>query len=123
MSIEGTNNASFGELAQGFLKVIGFYAFDKGNTPNVAVFMKIIDSSKADYGYLYGESLFSGIVNNLPSAFKPKAGAGITSFMVRDLWYPNVAGGALPTTAVGEWYMNFGPVGPFVGMFLVGFVN
>jgi MFS family permease len=83
--------------------------------------MKVIDAWQTDHGYLYGQSLLSGIVNSLPH--DPKAGGfAITSNMVRTMWYPNVEGGALPTTAVGEMYMNFGPVGPFIGMFFVGFL-
>lgn len=111
----------FWELAQGFLNVLGYYAIDKGNTPNVAVFMKIIDAWQTDHGYLYGQSLLSGIMNSLPHDAK-SGGFAITSNMVRTLWYPHVEGGALPTTAVGEMYMNFGPVGPFIGMFFVGFL-
>lgn len=116
----GTTDDSIGELMGKFSELIGFYAIDKGNTPNVAVFMKILDAWSVDHGFIYGKSLYSGILNNLPSAIRPED-VNATSFMVRDLWYSRVAkGGALPTTAVGEMYMNFGPWGVFLGMFAIG---
>ncbi|MGE7773619.1 hypothetical protein ACQKLP_02795 [Chitinophaga sp. NPDC101104] len=116
----GTTDDSVVEIMGNFSDLLGFYAIDKGNTPNVAVFMKIIDAWSVDHGYIFGKSLYSGVLNNLPSAIRPDD-VNATSFMVRDLWYSNVAkGGALPTTAVGEMYMNFGPLGVFLGMFAVG---
>lgn len=116
----GTTNDSFDEIVSNFTNLLGFYAIDKGNTPNVAVFMKIIDAWKIDHGYIFGKSLYSGILNNLPSALRPED-VNASSIMVRDLWYSRVAnGGALPTTAIGEMYMNFGPWGVFLGMFCVG---
>lgn len=116
LSINNTESISIAEASSQFLDVIGYYSFDKGNTPNVALFMKILDSWESDHGYFYGLSLFSGI---FPLSFFVEHGAK-TSIVVKELWYMHLPGGALPTTAVGEMYMNFGVLGVVFGMFLVG---
>lgn len=111
-----TTDIEISQLANGFLDLLGYYAIDKGNTPNIALFMKVIDTWKDDFGYLYGSSLLSGIlpILNLDGYH------GVSSVIVQNLWYKHLPSGALPTTAIGEMYMNFGPIGPFVGMFVVG---
>lgn len=116
LSLNSGEAISFSEASAQFLDVIGYYSFDKGNTPNVALFMKILDSWESDYGYLYGLSFFSGI---LPLSLIIENGAK-TSLVVKELWYSHLPGGALPTTAVGEMFMNFGAFGVIFGMFCVG---
>jgi len=99
-----------------------YYAVDKGNTPNIALFMKIIDSWANDVGYLYGESLFTWIYSLLPRSMRPEDYQ--ISAMASNIWYShvpsNVQGGNLPPTGIGEMYANFGILGPFLGMFIFG---
>src|SRR5690606_20055851 len=108
----------FEDLISEFSGALGMFVFDKGNTPTVALFMKIIDSWSHDYGYLYGKSLFSGI---LPLELINNHGYN-TSIITQELWYSHLPSGALPTTAVGELYMNFGPIGVPIFMFFFGVV-
>lgn len=117
----GSNSKnSLSDMAGNFVELLGFYAIDKGNTPNVAVFMKTLDSWEAEHGFLGGTSLISWIINAIPKNIRPEGYQ--PSVMIKDLWYSHHPGGALPPTGVGEMYMNFGPVGPFLGMFVLGLV-
>ena len=93
-------------------------AVDKGNIPNIAVFMKIIDSWQSDIGFLYGESLFSWAFQVIPSSIRPIGYQ--PSVMIKEMWYSHIRGGALPPTGIGEMYANFGIFGPFLGMFFFG---
>lgn len=103
-----------------FFMNFNYYAFDMGNTPNIPVLVKIIDSWGNDIGYLMGKSLFYWIFSALPShvkdTFQP------VSIIVKNQWYPHIQGGSLPPTAVGEMYANFGLIGPFIGMFFIGLI-
>jgi oligosaccharide repeat unit polymerase len=105
------------ELLNGF-KFIGYYAVDKGNIPNLGVFLKIVDSWGTDIGYLYGQSLFTWITNILPPSMRPEAYQ--PSVMIKQVWYSHLQGGNLPPTGIGEMYANFGFLGPALGMFLFG---
>lgn len=91
---------------------------EKGNTPNIPVLMKIIDSWGNEIGFLYGQSLVSWIVNILPTAIRPE-GYQPSVMIMHAEWFP-YAQGAHPPTGIGEMYANFGLIGPFAGMFLFG---
>ena len=91
---------------------------EKGNIPNIPIFMKIIDSWGSDVGYFYGSSLVSWIFNFIPMDRRfmhlPP------SEIIKELWYHNIQGGALPPTGYGEMYANFGFMGIVFGMFFFG---
>ncbi len=115
------NNMMFNSLKETFLELISklmFYAIDKGNLPNIFIFLKIIDGWKNDIGYLYGQSLLTWIFNILPGLIRPEGYQ--PSVMIKKTWYSQIQGGNLPPTGVGEMYANFGWIGPIFGMFIFG---
>ena len=115
------NNMLESGIAKAFIELFnefGFYAVDKGNLPNIGVFLKIVDSWKNEIGYLYGQSLITWIFNILPSSIRPEAYQ--PSVMIKQTWYSHIPGGNLPPTGIGEMYANFGILGPFLGMFIFG---
>jgi hypothetical protein len=100
------------------LQEILYFAFDKGNTPNIGVFMKIIDSWGRDIGYQFGLSLIIPLLSVLPQEY------WLTEYfpavLIKKTWYLNIPGGNLPSTGIGEMYANFSFLGPFIGMFFFG---
>jgi hypothetical protein len=101
------------------LTAFGYFAIGKGNLPNVALFLKIIDAWKDDIGFLYGQSLITWVLNILPSALRPKGYQ--PSVMIYEAWYTHfVGGGHPPPTGIGEMYLNFGVLGPVLGMLAFG---
>lgn len=104
------------------IKNMSFYAFDKGNTPNVALLPKIIDSWQSEIGFLYGRSLFSWLINFLPGNIRP----GISmppSVIIKQTWFSHIQSGNLPPTGIGEMYANFGFLGPIIGMYFFGLIS
>jgi oligosaccharide repeat unit polymerase len=97
---------------------IMYYAADKGNIPNIAVLMKIIDGWGTDIPFLYGESLFDFIRGSLPSALNPVGYQ--PSVIIKDVWYFDAPGGALPPTGMGEMFANFWYFGAVFGMYIFG---
>ncbi len=111
-------NADTFSLLGDFFNSMSFYIIDKGNMPNTVIFIKVLDAWKIDHGFMYGESLVSWIMNILPSKIRPENYQ--PSAIIKQLWYSHAEGGHLPPTGVAEMYINFGPFGPFVGMFFLG---
>jgi oligosaccharide repeat unit polymerase len=101
-----------------FIEEIGYLAFDKGNTPNIAILMKIIDSWKIDIGYEMGISLFLPFLSILPSEYH--LDNLFPSVVIKKTWFSHIQGGNLPPTGIGEMYANFSIFGPFFGMFVFG---
>lgn len=95
-----------------------FFVAAKGNIPNVAVFMQIIDSWGSDIGFLYGQTLVTWMFSIIPSSLRPEGYQ--VSVMIKNIWHAQTPGGNLPPTGVGEMYANFGMLGPFFGMFFFG---
>lgn len=89
-----------------------------GNFPNFAVLMKVVDSWSRDIGYMWGLTLLYPLVDFMPSAFDSVV--GMPAVLAKNQWYEHIAGGNLPVTGVGEMYLNFGMIGPVLGMFLFG---
>ncbi len=107
------------QLTQFFqFEELSFYLIEKGNVPNIPVFMKIIDSWAADVGYLYGESILYPFYRFLPSAISPENIS--VSNIVKKEWYVNIEGGALPPTCFGEMFANGNILGLVLGMLLFG---
>lgn len=113
-------NASVFYYLSQFLTIdmLGYYAVDKGNIPNIGLVMKIIDSWENDIGFLYGQSIFTWVFNLLPSAFRPDIVG--PSVMIKQTWYLGMTGGNLPPTGPGEMYANFGMFGSVFGMIYFG---
>ncbi|GEM_PF-976056 len=100
---------------------LDYYALEKGNIPNIPIFMKIIDSYPIIQDFECGESMFWGVVNNLLPSRLRNRGYQI-SVKVKEQWFGDWPGGALPPTIHGELYANFGGLGVLTGMFLGGFL-
>ena len=116
------NNQISGTFLSNLIELINFdnilfNAVDKGNIPNVAILMKVIDSWANDSKFLFGESLFSWIYGFLPSDYRPERYQ--ISFLIKDNWYQHIDGGSLPPTGMGEMFVNFWYFGIF-GMYLFG---
>jgi hypothetical protein len=107
-------------LFSGFLSNIGYFAIDKSNIPNIPIFMKIIDSWADDVGFLYGQSFLKPFMAILPSSLRPESFGYSLGMTIKETWYSNMRMGGQPPTGVGEMYMNFGWLGPFLGMFMFG---
>ncbi|OPY68139.1 MAG: hypothetical protein A4E63_02103 [Syntrophorhabdus sp. PtaU1.Bin050] len=97
-----------------------YLAIDRGNVPHIPILMKIIDSWGEDIGFLYGRSFVTWILSIVPTGIVDP-NTYLISLKIKNAWFSHLIGaGGLPPTGVGEGYANFGPVGPFFGMFLFG---
>ena len=96
--------------------------FGGGNLPNISALMKILDSWAIDIGYLFGQTIPSGLYVFIPSFLKPEILKGNTvSWISKNAWYQaDEGGGGIPPGILGDWYANFGNVGIVLGMFLLG---
>lgn len=105
----------FGILSENLV----YYALQKGNIPNIPIFMKIIDSYDYRIGYENGKTIVYGVINNLlPSRWRLIDYQ--VSIKVKNIWFGSWPGGALPPTILGEFYANFGVLGILFGMFTLG---
>ncbi len=116
------------QLSEGYLtsiqsylnfETLQFFVIDKGNLPNVAVLMKILEGWGRDIPFLYGESLFTWIYGFLPSFIRPDGYQ--PSVMIKKVWYSHIVGGALPPTGMGEMFANFGYYGALAMYFFGAF--
>ncbi len=107
-------------LFTAFLRNISFFAIDKGNIPHIPILMQIIDKWEADIGFLYGQSLLKPFLAILPTSIRPEVVGYSLGLTIKETWYTGIQSGGLPPTAVGDWYANFGALGPFIGMFMFG---
>lgn len=98
-----------------FFKQFGYYAFNKGNTPNIAIQMELYDKWT---DFLYGKSFLS------PLLYFFRKSIDFTEFipaaLMKKYYFMAVPSGNLPVTGVGELFMNFGYFGVFIGMFIFG---
>lgn len=111
------NSGDVHAIIREILDNISFYAYDKGNTVNVILVVRMISSWGEEIGYMYGRTLFSSLVTFIPklSELFP-----MTSLLIKTKWYSNVSGGMLPPTCIGELFVNFGYIGIVIGMFIIG---
>jgi oligosaccharide repeat unit polymerase len=120
-----TNISSIIDLKNNLVALIGgigYYAFDKGNAPNIAILMKIIDSWGEDIGYKLGASLFYPLFSILPGEYQPGVKL-MPSILIKQRWFSHIEGGFLPPTGIGEMYANFSFFGPVIGMFGFGILG
>lgn len=117
--------SSFFSFISKNLSILLYFIFDKGNVPNVPLFMKIIDSWEYDIGFQYGKTFLAPIVG-LFSNFRLCSKEALLDFMpavmAKNMWYLHVPSGNLPVTGVGECYLNFGIFGITVLMFVFGVI-
>lgn len=95
------------------IKNIGYYAFDKGNTPNIAIQMILYDRWD---NFLLGKTFVSPFISLLgidTTEFIPAA-------IIKQNYFMHITSGNLPVTGIGELYMNWGYFGVILGMFLFG---
>lgn len=109
---------SISSYFSGFISKFGYYAIDKGNLPNIALLPKLIDSWSKDVGYLYGSSFITWVFAFLPHGIRPSM--VMPAVIAKKTWFAQVSSGNLPVTFIGELYVNFGWVGPILGMFVFG---
>lgn len=102
-----------GRYAQMFLPALGYWVVDKGNIPNLAAVVNLLNQDGIDGHLWYGKSFVLWLVAFVPGAEVPSI-AGT----VAQAWFHS--DGGLPPTIVGEMFVNFGYVGVPVGLFVVG---
>ena len=73
------------------------------------------------HNFTYGESFYRGIVGVIPRSIWPEKPERITvGQWFTGRYFPGKPSGK-PITALGDYYLNFGLVGVFIGMLLSGF--
>lgn len=115
--------SSFFSFISKNISILLYFAFDKGNVPNVPLFMKIIDSWEYDIGFQYGKTFLApivGLFSNFRLCSKDALANFMPAVMAKNMWYSHVPSGNLPVTGVGECYLNFGIFGITVLMFVFG---
>lgn len=118
MAYAGSMQDGFRQSLSLLFQSVGYYMIDKGNMPNIAIAMKVIDSWEHSIGFMHGRSLIEWVYNILPSIWQPSGYQ--PSVIIKAKWFSNVPGGALPPTGIAEMYANFGNFGPILGMFGFG---
>ncbi len=100
------------------LKDLGYFVFEKGNTPNLPLLMFIIEYWDITNKAMLGESFFSFTYAFLPSEIRPIDYQ--PSAVIKTEWFQHLPGGNLPPTGFGEFFMNFGLYGATLAMFFWG---
>lgn len=112
---------SFDDFVVNELSNAMYILIGEGNLPNIGIVMKIIDSWEVDIGFLYGGSIFVGLMAFLPSSISVDVIQNNTvSWIAKRTWYSDIHGGGLPPTIIGDLFANFGYIGVFFGMFVLG---
>lgn len=100
-----------------FLNNFMYFAFDKGNTPNIALQMFLYDRWSS---FLLGKTYIAPFLLLFPNVNKTNF---IPACIVKENYFMMIQSGNLPVTGVGEFYMNFGYSGIFIGMFIFGMIG
>lgn len=112
---------TFAEAIYDVISRLAYYIFGRGNVVNIVIVPYIINNWESDYGtYLYGSSILSGLAKYFPFLHDIFPA---TSYLIKNLWFEDIIGGALPPTCIGELYINFGILGIVVGMFFMGIAS
>lgn len=120
-SVSYNNNLdSAGSFFKDFFQIesLLYFIFDKGNSPNFAILMKVVDSWGRDIGYLFGTTLLAPLYNFVSPNFFGMIDQ--PAFIAKQQWYLSTQGGNIPLTGVGEMIANFSIYGFIVGMFAFG---
>jgi len=78
----------------------------------------VLDGFSSSQGFLHGQSLFWNFGLLIPG-FDTQA----FDFFLKDYLRVGFAGGGLPPTLLGDLFLNFGYIGIFVGMIIIGALN
>lgn len=112
--VDTVSLSGFGEQARAFLPALGYWLVDKGNVPNLAVVINLLEQNGLNGHHWFGMSFavaftkMSSLLGDLPNIGESAATA----------WFNG--GGGLPPTIIGEMYLNFGVIGVPTGLFAVG---
>lgn len=100
-------------------EMVTYYLFDKANTPNILLELFIFKnySSLAD-SPMFGISIFSSILKS----FLIDSSTFIPSVYLKENYFMDIGGGALPPTMPGEAILNFGLYGLLIFPFIFGFI-
>ena len=97
---------------------LALFLVDKGNIPNFALLMKVVDSWGEELNYMYGSTILFplyGFISSDLFGLIP-----MPAVVVKQEWYSHILGGNLPITGMGEMIVNFSVVGFPLGMFFFG---
>lgn len=105
---------SLAEYASAFMPALGYWLVDKGNVPNLAIVINLLEQDGLAGSHWYGLSFPVALtkLSSLTGDF-PNIGQSVST-----AWF-NEDGG-LPPTIIGEMFLNFGIIGVPIGLFLVG---
>lgn len=81
-------------------------------------------ANKAQYTFLYGETLLAALVSPIPRSLYPEKGYGAMAYFTKTFfphfYYPNNV--EVNVSYIGEMYLNFGLLGIIIGMFILALV-
>nr|QLL91050.1 oligosaccharide repeat unit polymerase [Plesiomonas shigelloides] len=100
------------------LESLNMFLVNKGNIPNFALLMKVVDSWGRDLNYMFGSTLLFPLYGFISSDFFGLV--PMPSVVAKQEWYSHIQGGNLPVTGMGEMIVNFSIVGFPLGMVLFG---
>lgn len=114
-----SSNGIIGFLSDFFkLDNLAFILIDKGNIPNFALLMKVVDSWGKDLDYMFGSTLLFPIYGFISADFF--GFIPMPAVVAKQEFYEHLPGGNLPVTGMGEMIVNFSIIGFPFGMFLFG---
>jgi oligosaccharide repeat unit polymerase len=100
-----------GQFIKNTINQFFYYAFDRGNSPNILVLTKIMKEYGINLRFLNGITIL-GIIF---SKYNPEV-------IIKNTFYSDVTSGNLPPTIFGEAYMNFGFLGSFLFFICLGII-
>jgi hypothetical protein len=116
---EFTSGGFFNFLQNFFsFDLLAYFIVDKGNIPNFAVLMKVIDSWEKELGIMFGLTLSFPLYSIISVDFFNLI--QMPAVITTEKWYSHIPGGNIPVTGMGEMIINFSIVGFPIGMFLFG---
>lgn len=71
------------------------------------------------FNYLYGSSFLNNFIGIIPRFMWPEKPIVSTAVYLSEKYYHDTSRGR-PFTTLGEWYINFGWIGPLIGGFIFG---
>ena len=120
---KGYDSKRFVETAQNTISNFSHQLFAGTDLIQFDVLITVVDAFPQDEEYLYGQSFLSIISAPIPRAIypeKPERGNWIFTKKVFPEWHNRKSG--ITVTYIGDFYMNFGPLGVIIGMMLLGWI-